>query len=42
MIAKLDLAFDVALDREVLAPGELALDDNGFSDIHGPLLHSAS
>src|SRR5688572_33501369 len=34
MILELDLAFDVAFDRQILAPVQLTLDDNRFSDVH--------
>ena len=34
VLPQLDLAFDLALDGEVLAAVQLALDDDGFADIH--------
>ena len=40
VLPKLDLAFDLAFDGEILAAVQLALDDHGFADIHG-LLQSA-
>src|SRR5436190_13100295 len=42
VLAELDLAYDVPLDRQILAAGQLTLDNDGFSDIHGTLLQSAN
>ena len=33
-LTKLDLALDLPLDRQVFAAVELALDDDGFTDVH--------
>ena len=35
VLAKLDLAFDLSLDGQILAAVQLAFDDDGFSDVHG-------
>src|SRR5690606_32839770 len=40
VVAELDLAFDLALDREVLAAGQVTLDDDALADVHGALLLS--
>ena len=34
VLAKLDLAFDLAFDGQVLAAVQLAFDDNRFTDVH--------
>ena len=39
VLAQLDRALDVALDGEVLAAVQLALDDDRFSDVHDISLH---
>src|SRR6185437_15657885 len=35
VLPQLDLAFDLTFDREVLASAQLALDYDGFADVHG-------
>src|SRR5690349_6246357 len=35
VLAQLDLAVDLPLDRQVFAAAELALDDDRFSNVHG-------
>src|SRR5215467_13896963 len=42
MITQLDRPFDVALDRQVFAAVQLALDDDRFADIHDVLLHKVT
>ena len=42
VLAQLDLALDLPFDGQVFAAVELALDDDGFSDVHSsPLLSRA-
>src|SRR5438552_1428809 len=39
MVAKLDRALDVALDRQIFPAVQLAFDDDGLANVHDVLLH---